>query len=378
MIASLFAGVMLAISAQPCSEGAVRLETGFPGAGGGSCEREEDGFAITVKPETQPINNSPWYAFDIVSDRPAKVRVSIDYEGGRHRYWPKILDGDAWRSLPEEAVSVAGDRSRAILTFKVNEGRTRLAAQPLEASAERIQWAEEIADRLGLQLREIGTSAEGRSIPGLERVEKGKPLVVLVASQHPPEVPGWIAFRAFAERLAESDGERFLSSVSLLVVPVLNPDGIDGGHWRANAEGVDLNRDWGPFTQLETAAILAAIDQASAEGARPALLLDFHATFKGDLLYTPETEPLCTGKRFVEAFSEDLSGPELFEPQASFNPGYPSAKSWFLDRWCAPGITVEIGDRTSPQDAKALGRAVAESLMNAGEESLSWIERPRP
>ena len=39
------------------------------------------------------------------------------------------------------------------------------------------------------------------------------------------------------------------------VVPLANPDGVEQGHWRHNAQGVDLNRDWDRFQQPETRAL---------------------------------------------------------------------------------------------------------------------------
>ena len=31
----------------------------------------------------------------------------------------------------------------------------------------------------------------------------------------------------------------------------MNPDGVDLGHWRHNAGGIDLNRDWSVYNQKE-------------------------------------------------------------------------------------------------------------------------------
>ena len=61
-----------------------------------------------------------------------------------------------------------------------------------------------------------------------------------------------------------------LSHVTLYIVPMVNPDGAGAGT-RANANGADLNRDWGRFTQPETREVAAAAKQIS-----PALLVDAH------------------------------------------------------------------------------------------------------
>lgn len=35
----------------------------------------------------------------------------------------------------------------------------------------------------------------------------------------------------------------------------MNPDGVDNGHWRHYAGGIDLNRDWANFNRPETRAV---------------------------------------------------------------------------------------------------------------------------
>ena len=38
----------------------------------------------------------------------------------------------------------------------------------------------------------------------------------------------------------------------VIVYPLMNPDGVDEGHWRHNTGGIDLNRDWAHYNQPET------------------------------------------------------------------------------------------------------------------------------
>ena len=64
----------------------------------------------------------------------------------------------------------------------------------------------------------------------------------------------------------------------LVLVPLINPDGVDAGHWRHNMGGRDLNRDWGPFTQPEIQSIKRLIDEIDEAGIAPKLMLDFHST----------------------------------------------------------------------------------------------------
>lgn len=61
-----------------------------------------------------------------------------------------------------------------------------------------------------------------------------------------------------------------LSHTTLYVIPMVNPDGA-GANTRRNANGVDLNRDWGRFTQPETREVAAAVKLIC-----PALIVDAH------------------------------------------------------------------------------------------------------
>lgn len=63
---------------------------------------------------------------------------------------------------------------------------------------------------------------------------------------------------------------RDLKQVTLYLVPMVNPDGADA-MTRRNGAGVDLNRDWGVFSQPETQAVARA-----ARLVRPQIIIDAH------------------------------------------------------------------------------------------------------
>src|SRR5204863_10207009 len=72
------------------------------------------------------------------------------------------------------------------------------------------------------------------------------------------------------------------------LMPLLNPDGVNGGHWRHSTGGTDLNRDWEKFAQPETRAVRDQILGLREKG-RVFLHLDFHSTFH-DVFYTQRDE----------------------------------------------------------------------------------------
>ena len=358
-------------SGLPCDEGALQLRADFAGARAADCRRTDSGFAVTISPESVPVNKSAWYAFDIVSEAVRPVTVEMSYSYGWHRYRPKIRTRDGgWQVLAEEAVETHPQGKRAVLTFKASEGRTRIAAQPRYDADERMAWVEELASGTSLTLSIAGQSVEGRPIQRLSSVPEGGtgPLVLLLGSQHPPEVPGWVAMQAFLERLTEEDAlaRMFREKVRVETFPVLNPDGLDKGYWRLNAALVDTNRDWGAFTQPETRLVRDAVKARVVAGDTPVLMVDFHATRKGDILYTPDETVDLTPAGYPEAWAAAIEArlqEASFESVPAHNPDLPTSKGWFAETYGAPGITLEIGDRTDPARSRRLGRAAAEAMM---------------
>lgn len=350
---------------QDCTRGQVRLLTDFEGAGAKECRRTQDGFELVIAPETVPINPSPWYAFDLVSAGDADVTVRLDYAYGSHRYVPKITplawsgDGD----LP--AVTVSEDGGDAILSMTIPAGRFRISGQPVIAPFAHRNWAQDLAERSPFAFGVEGTSQQGRDIWRLTSApSQARHAILLLGGQHPPEVPGTIAMREFLERLAEDDAlaRRFRSHFRIDAFPMLNPDGLAHGYWRTTGELEDLNRDWGIFSQAESALVDDFLERTGA----PVLMVDFHATRAGDVLYIPQAdsegvEPfLSSWIARIDALLPEEAG---FEPITGNNPGLPTARSWFTRTYRAPGVTLEIADETDPQRTVRLARAAAEAMM---------------
>ena len=87
----------------------------------------------------------------------------------------------------------------------------------------------------------IGETNLGRPIWVLDITKgspKDKPLLLFFTRQHPPEVTGYFAFKSFVEELINNNpvAELFLNKYRVLAFPLVNPDGVDLGHWRHNAE----------------------------------------------------------------------------------------------------------------------------------------------
>src|SRR5204862_544126 len=96
-----------------------------------------------------------------------------------------------------------------------------------------------------LRLEEIGASVEGRAIH-LLTVGDGPRRVLLWSQMHGDEPSATPALLDLADYLLsrkdDAAARRLLAGATLLMIPMLNPDGAER-YERRNAQGIDINRD---------------------------------------------------------------------------------------------------------------------------------------
>lgn len=153
----------------------------------------------------------------------------------------------------------------------------------------------------------FGKSPEGRDLPLLVlskggvkapdmAVKSGKPVVLVINGIHAGEVEGKEASLMLVRDLLDARRDELLEHVTLLVVPLFNPDGNDridpknraldlsklegqigpvkGVGTRTNASGVNLNRDYMRLESLEMRLLQTKVCRAW----KPHLTIDCHAT----------------------------------------------------------------------------------------------------
>lgn len=352
------------VAVTDCHTDSVSLSFDFEGAAPSACSvTGERAFSLLITPEhAPPINPSPWYGFRYEASGDAPVTVTLRYLGGKHRYTPKLADAaGAWRELPVEK---SADGSSAVLRLPAGNGV--VAAQeiitPNNAAADLARWSA----ASGAPVFTLGQSHDRRPIEAIRLGRTNAPrLVILLGRQHPPEVTGAIAMTAFVDALAKRAAT--LGDVQVLVVPMLNPDGVVRGHWRANRGATDLNRDWGDFAQPETRAVKTWLDALPAS-VRPVLMVDFHSTGR-NLFYVQGDEASPAQQRFLSAW---LGGQENAVPGYPFtieprnaNPGSGTAKNWFHARYAIPAYTYEVGDSADRDATRSMAQALAATLLPA-------------
>lgn len=363
-----------------CANRHVQLDTDFPTGAAARCDavgkRE---LVVTLAPEdAPPINCSAWYAFRLTPQGGAKrgqrVTITLNYTACGHRYWPKVSeDGVRWTRLSVKDVTLFENQGikQARLRIRIGERPLFVAGQEIIAPSTNDQWLAEKSRHPDVSRTVLGQSAEGRTIDQLTITSARTPpreQVVLLGRQHPPEITGAQAMLAFVDTILSDDpiAIAYRARFSTIVVPMLNPDGVARGHWRHATGGLDLNRDWGPFTQPETRLMQSLLQRIADDPARTLrLFLDFHSTHK-DVVYTlPDSkvsDPPGFTADWLARYQDRMPGYRV-ERDASHNPGLPTAKSWVYEAYRVPTATFEIGDETDRTRIAEIGREAALAMM---------------
>jgi len=335
-------------------------------------KRENDSTVLVIiNPENKPINNSAYYAFKTWSDNPKTVYFKFHYPlGYKHRYIPKLKIDNSWRIIDSLDIY----KNDSIVTIRLDLGKKPIvvAAQEVQSSNDVKNWYTEIVKSKTdlVKLKIAGKTKLGRDIPVLDirnKENKGKKILIFLTRQHPPEVTGYFAFQGFLETILNNSklSNQFLQEYRILAFPIMNPDGVDLGHWRHNAGGVDLNRDWSVYNQPEIRNVVKYIDKKLAKNDSKLVLgLDFHSTWY-DVFYTNEQRENTAEPDFIKNWFASLERniPDYKVNEASANSKKPTSKGWFLNGHKAVGITFEIGDKTSKKDIDLISRVSAEQMM---------------
>ena len=200
--------------------------------------------------------------------RTQKVLIRLSYENGRHRYIPKLsesADQSSWKLLPDSALSsIGGD---LLFSIQIGTQKQWIAAHPVQANSLKslINYPELSGFASKISVDTVGYSHNNRAIlewqSQVDEDTEKEGLLLLFSRQHPPEVSGYRSFLYFFNRLMDTDelAQTFRTNFHIIAYPMMNPDGVEQGHWRHNSSGIDLNRDWEYFRQPETRSVRDAL-----------------------------------------------------------------------------------------------------------------------
>ena len=108
-------------------------------------KKNDTSFIISILPENQPINPSPFYAFEVWSRTPKKIVLEFNYpEGYKHRYFPKILSDGNW--LISDSTSFQELNNKRILKLSLDNKPIIVSGQELNNSEIVYSWVNEVID----------------------------------------------------------------------------------------------------------------------------------------------------------------------------------------------------------------------------------------
>lgn len=340
-----------------------------------------DHYTVWITAENTPINVSPWYAFKVWSKSPKEVVIKLSYQDSRSRYYPKLskdgihfkpIDSALYKPLnPGEGdFGIKAAPEFVELKVQLDEAPTWISAQELYPSKRIEAWVDSLSLENHIKSYSIGESHEKRPLHlmeiGAENPEKKA--ILVITRQHPPEVTGFLAMKSFIETMGgtSEQAKEFRKNHTIFAVPLMNPDGVDHGHWRHNMGGIDLNRDWQNFNQPETRSVRDFLRKKEKEGYDFVFGVDFHSTWD-DIYYPLDT--LATGKKgkivfdWIKRISERLPQRKTnVKPSEKLSPTMVSRTYLFVEHGM-PAIVFELGDNTPRDFLKQKGKVAAEELM---------------
>ncbi len=226
--------------------------------------------------------------------------------------------------------------------------------------------------------------AFGQSVQGVDllayRVGTGAMSVMLVGGVHGGLESNTVELVVRLLAHFSTNPADILPGVSLVFVPELNPDGMALGRTvsgRFNANGVDLNRNWGcgwspqaffrdievsaggePFSEPETVSLAALINDL-----RPATVLFYHSAANGVFTGDCATGGVSEAMGAVLGQATDYS----FGDDFSAYPVTGTAASW-VDGLGIPSADVELATADFPEFDRNLRGVMALQCWLVGED----------
>ncbi len=350
----------------------IQLSNQFDGARANDFTKINDStYRVSILPENEPINESPHYAFWINAPEGATIDLEIYTGDYKHRYWPKMSISDSPYE-PMDSISFDTLKAGNIATLRdLALGREQLfiAAQELRPSSYTKNWIANLTKaHPHIKTATVGHSKLGKDIDYLdlgEGLPDDKPAILIFSRTHPPEISGYMAMERFVEEILEDNplANAFRKKFRVLAYPLINPDGVDLGHWRHNAGGIDLNRDWGKFRQEEPRVVATHVLQETKAHNNEVLLgIDFHST-QEDVIYTHTTNRVSKIFPFKDLWLQALSDQGYGPNEEAYDLSSPMTKGWFYLEFGAEAIIYEVGDETDRSYLKEKAAFAAREMM---------------
>lgn len=150
----------------------------------------------------------------------------------------------------------------------------------------------------------------------------------------------------------------------MIVFPLINPDGVDMGNWRHNANGADLNRDWVDFKQPETQMVRDYVTNIVKEGTKIKFAIDFHTSYSGPYLLVLDSINQLKTKNITRKWIQNIETNFQFKVKAlKRSQKLPYCYNWFYNTFDSEAVTYEDGDEVDREIIRYKAKAYANALM---------------
>ena len=326
-------------------------------------------FIAFINPAFRPVNPSPWYAFSVKAKSKKEIEIELNYGENKHRYIPKLsIDKKNWKKIEKSKIKIDTAKRVAVLKLTVTPQELYIAAQEIESSKDTYTWLDLLLKKHLYLTKEIaGKTVLNKNNYVVTSNPNVKKAIVIVARQHPPEIPGGtIGFKAFYEELLSDSkiSKNFREVYNLIVFPLINPDGVDMGNWRHNANGADLNRDWVDFKQPETQTVRDFVLNKVKNGTKIVFGLDFHTSYKGPYLLVLDSINELNSKKIIPNWIKSIEANSKF----IVNPlrraqRLPYCYNWFYNTFGCEAVTYEDGDEVDRNIIRNKAKVYAREFM---------------
>lgn len=354
-----------------CLTSIVLVDFDFPGAGNLSCEIiNSQHIKLFINSETDDsINPSPWFAIR-KSKHSENIKIELDYGNYNYRYNPKISsDNKVWDNLNMLNILKKNNDKILVIDFLPSNKKQYIASQEIITQSWYYNWFNELKETGKVRSETIGFSVLKKPITMFFiETDIKNPYIIILGRQHPPEVTGAFALKGFIDQLVSPSqlSQNFLNQYNIIFVPLMNPDGVDNGHWRYNVNKIDLNRDWGTFSQPETIAVNEKLIRLTANS-KLALFIDFHSTYN-NIFYISENLSNNLSKFSLENWINNSSSGLLgigynFQLINSSNKDNGVSKNYIYNKYNIPSMTYEVSDSEDRKKIKQSSSILATELM---------------
>ena len=354
-----------------CLTSIVLVDFDFPGAGNLSCEIiNSQHIKLFINSETDDsINPSPWFAIR-KSKHSENIKIELDYGNYNYRYNPKISsDNKAWDNLNMLNILKKNNDKILVIDFLPSNKKQYIASQEIITQSWYYNWFNELKETGKVRSETIGFSVLKKPITMFFiETDIKNPYIIILGRQHPPEVTGAFALKGFIDQLVSPSqlSQNFLNQYNIIFVPLMNPDGVDNGHWRYNVNKIDLNRDWGTFSQPETIAVNEKLIRLTANS-KLALFIDFHSTYN-NIFYISENLSNNLSKFSLENWINNSRSGLLgigynFQLINSSNKDNGVSKNYIYNKYNIPSMTYEVSDSEDRKKIKQSSSILATELM---------------